>query len=204
MIPIDDQRLLQPSLLPGERPLWTGRPQRGLKLRWSDLYLIPFSLLWGGFAIFWNVMVWTTDAPFFFALWGLPFLAVGLYLIAGRFLHDALLRSSLLYAVTNRRVIVLRTRFGRGLRSAELGHLPVLELDEHAGGRGTVRFDVDPVQQAFGRSSGWGAWTPAAGKRLIFERIERPRLVYDLIRRETDRRRVELFGDSPAPRSFVG
>jgi hypothetical protein len=204
MVPIDDQRLLQPSLLPGERPLWTGRPQLGIRLRWADLYLIPFSLLWGGFAIFWNVLVWTTGAPVFFTLFGLPFLVAGLYLIAGRFLHDALLRSSLLYAVTNRRVIVLRTRFRRRLRSAELGYLPTLEFDEHPGGRGTLRFTVDPVPPVFARSGGWGTWAPASGKGLVFDRIEQPRPVYDLIRRETDRRRFELLGDSPAPPAFVG
>ncbi|MET1113257.1 MAG: hypothetical protein ABWX67_17195 [Allosphingosinicella sp.] len=204
MVPIDDQRQLQPSLLPGERPLWTGRPPRGLRLRWADLYLIPFSLLWGGFAIFWNVMVWTTGAPFFFALFGLPFLIAGLYLIAGRFLHDAWLRSSLLYAVTDRRVIVLRSRFGRGLSSADLGYLPALEFDEHPGGRGTLRFNTEPPPPFFARSAGWSLWAPSIGKSLIFDRIERPRLVYDLIRRETERRRFELTGMPSTSRAFIG
>jgi hypothetical protein len=203
MIRPEDQRLLQPSLLPGERLLWAGRPQRGIQLRWADLYLLPFSLVWGGFAIVWNVIAWTSGAPVFFALIGLPFLVVGLYLIAGRFIHEALVRSSLLYAVTSHRVIVLRNRFGRSLRSAELGYLPMLNLDEHSGGRGTLRFDSDPVRDVFGRS-GWGRWVTAAGRSLSFERIEQPRLVYDLIRREIDRRRIEAFGEPQSTRAFIG
>lgn len=185
----DDQRLLQPCLLPGERLLWVGGPRRGIRLRWADLLLIPLSLIWGGIAIAWNAIVWTHGAPPGFALFGLPFLAIGLYLIFGRFVHDAMLRASLVYAVTDGRIIVLRTRFGRRLQSAEIGHLPTLQLDERGDGRGTVRFDSEPPYAAFWRGAGFGLWTPTIGKRLSFDDIESPRLVYDLVRREIDGRR---------------
>ena len=116
MDPFQSNQNFQPYLLSGERTLWFGQPKQGLALSGKDALLIPFSLMWGGFAIFWNAMVWL--APFdgsaegspdwFFKLWGLPFLVIGLYLIFGRFFHDAYLRKKLFYAVTDQRILTLR------------------------------------------------------------------------------------------------
>jgi hypothetical protein len=76
------------QLLPGEKIVWEGAPYSGLVFRPIEIFLIPFSLLWGGFAVVWNAGVWKTDADLSFKLFGLPFLIAGLYVTVGRFVAN--------------------------------------------------------------------------------------------------------------------
>ena len=56
MPPINPDSLtaIQPELTSGESVLWAGQPNNRVIFHNEDLFLIPFSLLWGGFAIFWE------------------------------------------------------------------------------------------------------------------------------------------------------
>jgi hypothetical protein len=173
----------RPYLLTGERILWTGQPKQGLTFSARDTFLIPFSLLWGGFAIFWNVGVWTMvpynqgGPDWFFRLWGLPFLAAGLYFIFGRFLHDASIRKHLFYAVTDQRVLLLRRS---KITSLDIHRLPRLELSEHSDGSGTITFEP-PNFGSWGGMNGFSWWTPAVGGTQFFH-ITDPRKIYELTR----------------------
>lgn len=65
MIDREIQNELQPVLGSNENIIWTGRPPKGILFRSSDFFLIPFSILWFGFAIFWEGTVFMGDAPIF-------------------------------------------------------------------------------------------------------------------------------------------
>jgi hypothetical protein len=188
MTSFPNSNLFQQYLLPGERLLWTDQPKQGIAFSGRDAFLIPFSLLWGGFAIFWNVGVWTfpktgQSVDWFFPLWGLPFLVVGLYLIFGRLIHDAAVRKKTFYAVTDQRVLVLRGLGTSRLKSLDIHHLPKLELSERSDGTGTIEMDGDNSFFGSGRN-GFGYWTPALSSATQFFQIEGPRQVYELIRRQ--------------------
>ncbi|HEX2899453.1 MAG TPA: hypothetical protein VHS96_07010, partial [Bacteroidia bacterium] len=64
---------MTPVLGAGEELVWTGRPKTGIVFRPSDAVMIPFSIVWCGFAIFWMVMATANGAPFFFTIFGIPF-----------------------------------------------------------------------------------------------------------------------------------
>ncbi len=175
----------QPWLSPRERIVWTGRPRQGLVFTDRDALLIPFSLLWTGFVVFWNAMVWIMpDAHhadgWVFRLWGLPFLVVGVYFVVGRFVHDAVVRRSILYAVTDQRILVLRGARSPKLTSLDIHRLPKLELSEHRDGTGTIAFDGENALFSVGRN-GMGTWVPALGLATRFFCIDNVRSVYALI-----------------------
>ncbi len=181
----DAPKLFQPYLFPGERISWSGRPRQGIMFAPGDTLLVPFSLMWGGFAIFWNAMVWF--GPFgdaagggpdiFFRLWGLPFLMIGLYLIAGRFFHDAHLRRKIYYAVTDQRILILR---GAKFTALDIDRLPRLALTEHRDTTGTIDFEAG--NGPLSGMNGFGSWVPALGGTARFFRIDDPRRVYRLVR----------------------
>ncbi|MFZ0497973.1 MAG: PH domain-containing protein, partial [Steroidobacteraceae bacterium] len=104
----------------------------------SDMFMIPFSFLWGGFAIFWETSVLRSNAPGFFALWGVPFVLVGLYMIVGRFFLDAGVRSRTFYGLTNRRAIIISGLFSKTTNSLPLRTLSDISLQERADRSGTI------------------------------------------------------------------
>jgi hypothetical protein len=157
--------------------LWSGRPRQGVFLRPADAYLIPFSLMWGGFAIFWEYSVLSSKAPFFFGIWGIPFVLVGLYLIAGRFFADARQRAKTFYGLTNQRVIIVSGLFSRAVKSMQLRTLSDVSLSERADGSGTITFG--PTAPWWSGSAGWpgsARYAPPAfdsitGAREVYERV---------------------------------
>ena len=174
----DDLRIY---LMAGERVVWSGRPKQGFILTPSDGFLIPFSLLWGGFAIFWEVSVFKVRAPAFFPVFGFVFVLLGLYFIFGRFLADAWIRRSMIYAITDRRILILRDRPTRKLVALNLDKLPSCDLVESSDGSGTIRFGTPP--SIFVRRGSWGMWTPSIDPTPQFLRIENARNVFDQVQK---------------------
>jgi hypothetical protein len=178
---------IQPELTSGESIVWSGRPNASVVFHKEDFFLIPFSLMWGGFAIFWEAGVsgyggfknqggsWS-----FGILWGIPFVLIGQYLIWGRFFYAAWLKGRTYYAVTNRRVIVVQEGWKRQIASAYIDTLPTLIKEGGSRGIGCLRF-AQSQPTAYGRG-GWGAWNGLkVGDVPTFIDIEGVDSVYHLV-----------------------
>jgi hypothetical protein len=180
-------------LLSGERLLWSGRPRQGLMLVPRDAFLIPFSLLWAGFVAFWETSVLSTGAPGFFALWGVPFMLVGLYMTVGRFFHDAWIRSRLSYGLTDRRALILR---GHDITAVDLSRVETVKLKGGGdSGRGTILFGRDDDSGIWGGGwgyrRGWGMWTPSSSATPRFIGIEGAQQLFNQIETVRARRPAE-------------
>jgi hypothetical protein len=174
-------------LLDGERIIWSGCPGQGLRLTSRDWLLIPFSLMWGGFAVFWEMSALQRSTPFFFPLFGAAFVLLGVYFVAGRFVVDAWLRSKTSYAVTNRRILIARSQPFGNFVSLSLNRLPDVELKEDATGRGTLRFGPATPLWGYQGRGGSAVWTPALDPTPQFIAIDNARRVFNQIQRSMQR-----------------
>ena len=175
------EQRVRTDLSAGEKLLWSGQPAGGVRFRAADILMIPFSLLWGGFAVFWETMVLRQGAPGFMAMWGIPFVLMGVYIVVGRFFVDAAVRARTYYALTNQRVVILSGLWSRELKSLWLRNLPEIVLREGMGALGTIEFGTSamPMGQWFRGTSwpGMSRYQPPS-----FDLIENPGNVYNLIR----------------------
>jgi hypothetical protein len=169
---------LQDYLDANEKLIWTGQPKKGILFRTSDLFLIPFSLLWCGFAIFWFTTALKTGAPFIFAMFGLPFIVIGLILVFGRFFIDAKQRENTLYGLTNDRIIIKSGVFKKSIQSLNIRTISEIEYSEKSDGSGTINFG--PRNPMMMRNSGMG-WWPGNKTQPSLEMIQDVRKVYNKI-----------------------
>ena len=174
------------TLYPGEHLLWSEQPRGGIRLRGQDGYLIPFSLLWGGFAIFWECMAHTLTSKgagplgLIFPLFGLPFVSVGLYLIFGRFIAVARNRSRAFYGVTNERIIIISGLFSQQTKSLQLRSLADVSLTQRNDRSGTITSGPTPMMNNFFPAGSW----PGTGHYAAtsFGLIDRAKNVCGIVR----------------------
>jgi hypothetical protein len=175
----NSERALSGYLQSGEKLIWVGAPHVGLLFRKPDIFLVQFNMLWGGFAIFWEIMALRSGAPFFFPLFGIPFVLLGLYMMAGRFIYDSIKRSKIVYGITNERVLILSGIYSQSLRSINLKTVNEVSLQMKPSGKGTIIFGSNNWSPMF-------FWNPFwfHGDQMFcpcFEWIDNPNQVYQLI-----------------------
>jgi len=129
----------------------------------------------------------SSGAPLFFWLWGVPFVAIGLYLVFGRFFYRSWVRRRTLYAVTDRRVIKLvRRTAADSVEALFLDAIPAVNRELRRDGTGSVVFGTASLQTRA------NALLPVAvakveGVPLTFEDIPDAAYVAELV---TDLRRT--------------
>lgn len=133
----DEFGFCKPHLMPGESILWKGTPGKGHLFTGHDVFMIPFSIMWCGFAIFWEAAALISNAPFVFKFCGIPFVCVGLYMVFGRFVWTAFIRKRTAYVITNKKIIRLR---GNKIDILDSKNMPPMHVSVYKDGSGTIRF----------------------------------------------------------------
>ncbi len=157
-----------------ENVLWSGRPKQGFMIAPRDTYMIPFSILWCGFAIFWTVSATSIGSPGFFTLWGTMFICIGMYFVFGRFIHDLIIRRKTQYFVTDTRIKIAKNG---SETSIPMGQWSCLNMEKFSDGTGTIRF----AESGSPFNNDMSVWVQSLEKTPQFYRISDPDYVLDLL-----------------------
>jgi len=172
------EQIAMSQLESGERLLWSGSPSPGA-MAMSGLPVSLFGVPFLAFACFWIWGAWTgvtrgghAPGPFlFFPLFGVPFVLVGLGLVAAP-LFAYLGARQTVYAVTDKRAFILVGLGVKNVRSFYHADVGELTRFEKADGSGTLWF----AKRLFTTSSGVNT------ARIGFVGIPNVRQVEQLIR----------------------
>lgn len=192
-------------LEPGETILWQGQPVPDIL--WRDMIdgRLPIGIIFTAFSMVWLlVAVWIVaaiDGPILlrmiFPLAGLPFLAIGLYMMAGHVVWDALVRRGTWYTVTDRHAFVATDVFGRRkLDSHPIGTMIGPELVDGRPGDvifGTITHSAPPRHPGSRKPRNRLAGSTTV--RTGFFRIHDARKVWAMLRE----RRAALIAATRAP-----
>ena len=174
----DPRSAIRRHLRAGEGILWVGQPNVSAYALRGAWYLLPFSLLWGGFAISWEVIAIARGAPILFAAWGIPFVVIGLYMIFGRLYVARREAQRTVYGVTDRRILILSGAFRQTFTEIAVNGMPVMQLEEQGSGLGTIIFSAGGG--TYRAPPGWPTMGSYA-RTPMFESVPDANEVYRLI-----------------------
>lgn len=155
--------------------------------------MVPFSLFWGGFAIFWflgasGILDLGTHRPdktfrHVGMIWGTPFVLIGQYMIWGRFVYRWWVKKRTYYALTSRRALIVESGLrGRASSSAYFENLVRVDKRVRSDGIGSIMFGGPTAD-----NSRWGE-----NRRFefpTFEDVDDVDSVYQIVARLHDQAR---------------
>ena len=153
----DATEIIDACLAPGERLLWAGRPKQGFALRGWDILYWPLYILMAVVGTFVTVMEWRDPGNPGVLVFVLLWTAAAYYLAIGRFFVDRWQRSTIYYAVTDSRAIILTGESADDIQSVYLSTLKEVTYTHRGDDTGTLEFDrraSSPFKAAMTRSVG--------------------------------------------------
>jgi len=135
---IDPRSEIIDQIQSDERLLWADKPATGIKFRKTDIFIFLFSLLWLSFSLFWSYMA--AKSSYIFALFGTPFILIGIHLLVGRYFFDSISRKNTIYGLTNKRIIKKSGVYKKSYNSIFLTTLPSLSYTEESDGSVDISF----------------------------------------------------------------
>lgn len=174
----EDEQKIRSELRPKEQLLWCGQPYTGLLFRPIDIPITIFGLLWTVMVIGGIVNAVAQPGHTGVLVFFIPFICVGFFILFGRFLLDAWLRSKTVYAISDQRAMIMTGIFSQTVRSFHLDTMSEITVTERRNGYGRI---------VFGPANPWEQWNAPSGMGnnplapSAFECVEGVRKIYETL-----------------------
>jgi len=182
-----DEAPARAELEGGERLLWTGAPN-AQRAFFAGFAVYLFAIPWTAFSLFWESMALMPlfhmhekpdNVPLIFAivfpLFGLPFIAIGFFMLATPFIAARQARCTT-YAITDRRALIIRAGLKREVESFSFASISESEISrkERKDHSGSLFFATKRTIKADSSDN---------VKSIGFEHIENVRMAEERLRR---------------------
>src|SRR5215216_6392607 len=144
-IDYESQQMAQAELESGEQLLWHGRPG-GRRFILGSIPIVLFGIPWTAFSLFWMAaasgFLFTKSGNgifSLFALFGVPFVLVGFGMLGSPYWAYRKMKRTV-YALTNRRALIITGGRSKTIRSYSSKDIGVIERTERANGKGDIYF----------------------------------------------------------------
>ncbi len=157
----DARQIAQREIDADEEILWAGRPNPA-RMSTRTLPVLLFGIPFTAFAVFWIVNAYNmgNSGPSFgpgggiggfFPLFGIPFVLVGLGMLLSPLIafHKG---TQTVYAITNRRALIIEAGNSRSVKSYPFSNMDNLERVENADGSGDIVFLRETRRGSKGRT----------------------------------------------------
>jgi hypothetical protein len=130
----------------GEKLLWSGRPPQGIRLRWMDLFFVPFGIVFMTIPLVGVIAAFNQQGPeaLFALIFITPFVLIGGFVAFGRFIVEKKQRAKTDYAITNERLLIRSGLWRSQLKSLDLVNLSDITFTEYGNGGGRITLGSVP------------------------------------------------------------
>ncbi len=147
----DVQSAARAELHEGESLVWWGQPS-GKAFSRGSWPLFFFGIVWLAFSLFWAVLsflIFDDDnaafVRYFYALFSIPFILIGLRLIASPFIENGKAGRTV-YAITNMRAMVITTGLKKKVSSLPAKDILKITRKDQPDGSGNITFSMNYPQ----------------------------------------------------------
>lgn len=176
----DPDRTIKAELQPGEIVRWTGGPSF-LPVLWSQAFTIGFGLVFAGLPAIGIAKGWTDwtkgiepEVGIVGLLFTSLFVVAGLYIVGGG-LFEAFGVWRTVYAVTNRRALIITTFVRRRVLAIAPSGMNALEWHENGDGWGSITIRREVHEDSEGKNTTKLGFTGVRDVRGAIREIERLR-----------------------------